>query len=234
LFFFQAEDGIRDFHVTGVQTCALPICRARSLPEGLSGRAVLPGRERVLYLAVSYCDQYRQELSCRSRATPRPIRRGSAGPRAIRGVFEAQGLGYARRLGVVGRDTRGGQWSNCRSSRRSTHRDPAARDRRHELRGDRADDGVPGRHRPIEDIPRAGSDRQTYRSAASITTAMSEQIHDQVSAFLDDELSAEECAFLVRRIERDPEARDKLVRYSLIGSALREELLPPVPYILRR
>src|SRR5690606_40749755 len=27
-FFFQAEDGIRDFHVTGVQTCALPI-----LPE---------------------------------------------------------------------------------------------------------------------------------------------------------------------------------------------------------
>src|SRR5207253_6960705 len=27
-FFFQAEDGIRDGHVTGVQTCALPICSA--------------------------------------------------------------------------------------------------------------------------------------------------------------------------------------------------------------
>src|SRR2546427_12076729 len=26
-FFFQAEDGIRDLTVTGVQTCALPICR---------------------------------------------------------------------------------------------------------------------------------------------------------------------------------------------------------------
>src|SRR5437868_8876933 len=25
IFFFQAEDGIRDRHVTGVQTCALPI-----------------------------------------------------------------------------------------------------------------------------------------------------------------------------------------------------------------
>src|SRR5216683_8157443 len=25
-FFFQAEDGIRDLIVTGVQTCALPIC----------------------------------------------------------------------------------------------------------------------------------------------------------------------------------------------------------------
>src|SRR5699024_11991238 len=30
-FFFQAEDGIRDRNVTGVQTCALPICRY--LPE---------------------------------------------------------------------------------------------------------------------------------------------------------------------------------------------------------
>src|SRR5205807_8483798 len=27
IFFFQAEDGIRDYKVTGVQTCALPICR---------------------------------------------------------------------------------------------------------------------------------------------------------------------------------------------------------------
>src|SRR5204863_6638292 len=27
LFFFQAEDGIRDLYVTGVQTCALPISR---------------------------------------------------------------------------------------------------------------------------------------------------------------------------------------------------------------
>src|SRR5207302_7730491 len=34
-FFFQAEDGIRDFHVTGVQTCALPIYR-RLLRRGVS------------------------------------------------------------------------------------------------------------------------------------------------------------------------------------------------------
>src|SRR5207302_8069097 len=34
-FFFQAEDGIRDFHVTGVQTCALPIslCGGLTAPE---------------------------------------------------------------------------------------------------------------------------------------------------------------------------------------------------------
>src|SRR5256885_11705938 len=29
LFFFQAEDGIRDYKVIGVQTCALPICSRR-------------------------------------------------------------------------------------------------------------------------------------------------------------------------------------------------------------
>src|SRR5258708_17434390 len=29
-FFLQAEDGIRDDLVTGVQTCALPICRSRA------------------------------------------------------------------------------------------------------------------------------------------------------------------------------------------------------------
>src|SRR5215218_9046831 len=32
-FFFQAEDGIRDHCVTGVQTCALPICRHDQLVE---------------------------------------------------------------------------------------------------------------------------------------------------------------------------------------------------------
>jgi sigma-E factor negative regulatory protein RseA len=63
---------------------------------------------------------------------------------------------------------------------------------------------------------------------------MSEQIHDQVSAFIDDELSTEECAFLVRRFERDPESRAKLVRFSVIGSALRGELLQPNPDMLRR
>src|SRR2546422_4923577 len=41
LFFFQAEDGIRDVAVTGVQTCALPILSgssSRSKPMGASNR----------------------------------------------------------------------------------------------------------------------------------------------------------------------------------------------------
>src|SRR6266496_5082361 len=43
-FFFQAEDGIRDLYVTGVQTCALPISIRRAVPrpvvqvdEGVTG-----------------------------------------------------------------------------------------------------------------------------------------------------------------------------------------------------
>src|SRR5438093_5244266 len=39
-FFFQAEDGIRDWSVTGVQTCALPISFRRI---GLAGKANLAG-----------------------------------------------------------------------------------------------------------------------------------------------------------------------------------------------
>src|SRR5256886_10344203 len=50
-FFFQAEDGIRDLTVTGVQTCALPIYRppeARRSPQAHSGDHVVDRRqERV-------------------------------------------------------------------------------------------------------------------------------------------------------------------------------------------
>src|SRR5690349_23006571 len=33
-FFFQAEDGIRDLYVTGVQTCALPIYEGEQRADG--------------------------------------------------------------------------------------------------------------------------------------------------------------------------------------------------------
>src|SRR5690606_40341606 len=39
--FFQAEDGIRAFHVTGVQTCALPIYPNRDMPPVTSSAAVM-------------------------------------------------------------------------------------------------------------------------------------------------------------------------------------------------
>src|SRR5690606_40996111 len=41
-FFFQAEDGIRFFHVTGVQTCALPISRSPARPPPAPPRSPPP------------------------------------------------------------------------------------------------------------------------------------------------------------------------------------------------
>src|SRR5204863_6786841 len=40
-FFFQAEDGIRDLYVTGVQTCALPIYRMKADLRQLVAAAAL-------------------------------------------------------------------------------------------------------------------------------------------------------------------------------------------------
>src|SRR5438270_1659863 len=37
-FFFQAEDGIRDLTVTGVQTCALPICAGARCRHSFAAR----------------------------------------------------------------------------------------------------------------------------------------------------------------------------------------------------
>jgi len=63
---------------------------------------------------------------------------------------------------------------------------------------------------------------------------MTDQINDQISAFIDNELSADESALLVRRFERDPESRARAMRYTLIGASLRGELLDPHPSVLRQ
>src|SRR5207249_6960264 len=50
-FFFQAEDGIRDRNVTGVQTCALPICAARKKAfeaYGEAARTIQQGTSSIL------------------------------------------------------------------------------------------------------------------------------------------------------------------------------------------
>src|SRR2546426_461742 len=50
LFFFQAEDGIRDYKVTGVQTCALPIfplTRTRPVFCGRSSGGLAPVEGRA-------------------------------------------------------------------------------------------------------------------------------------------------------------------------------------------
>src|SRR5690606_40892480 len=58
-FFFQAEDGIRDFHVTGVQTCALPICLNNLLENPQSDRRM------ALVLAYGgYAYTFMAEIMC--------------------------------------------------------------------------------------------------------------------------------------------------------------------------
>src|SRR2546426_7291697 len=93
-FFFQAEDGIRDYKVTGVQTCALPIssrlCRYRGLPA--ASHPVSPANSRGAGLrpnlpfpaprAATATVPRRAEAGPRSVRAARPALRGSAFPRA--------------------------------------------------------------------------------------------------------------------------------------------------------
>src|SRR5256885_6009511 len=79
-FFFQAEDGIRDYKVTGVQTCALPISgtgsacsttrrvrrrRGRSLGASCSSSTRASARPRS-----SRSEERRVGKECRSRGAP--------------------------------------------------------------------------------------------------------------------------------------------------------------------
>src|SRR5205823_12196957 len=69
VFFFQAEDGIRDKLVTGVQTCALPIsCRTRpGSVNGSSGSDRSPLRTRANCMISSRSEERRVGKECRSR-----------------------------------------------------------------------------------------------------------------------------------------------------------------------
>src|SRR5436309_15941558 len=96
MFSFQAEDGIRDFHVTGVQTCALPISReadgadAPPVERGaVRVRAVLdhdePARARELEdgAEIDRSEERRGGKGWRSRWPPR--QRNERAPQTPRG-----------------------------------------------------------------------------------------------------------------------------------------------------
>src|SRR5258706_11380147 len=75
-FFFQAEDGIRDWSVTGVQTCALPIYnpKARTRPTArhvrTGGGASRKRDSRLSYLPIWRSEERRVGKECRSRWSP--------------------------------------------------------------------------------------------------------------------------------------------------------------------
>src|SRR5690606_40594838 len=75
---FQAEAGIRVFHVTGVQTCALPICeQCRSLYWPKGKRYPAAG----IHAVRAICDRTAVALECRIQATcpAAPVRLHRAG-----------------------------------------------------------------------------------------------------------------------------------------------------------
>src|SRR5207302_7240650 len=68
----QAEDGIRDFHVTGVQTCALPICPPASC-RAVAAALVATAEWRC-------CPQIPLDTSPRGLLVPAPCRAPSQPP----------------------------------------------------------------------------------------------------------------------------------------------------------
>ena len=56
--------------------------------------------------------------------------------------------------------------------------------------------------------------------------AMQDNKFEPISAVADGELGTEELRFLLRRVERDPEARDALARYHAVSAAVHHEYVP--------
>src|SRR5690349_23940104 len=70
-FFFQAEDGIRDLYVTGVQTCALPIStrppssRLRSKGRGQNTMAIFLTKDSKVIVQGMRSEEHTSELQSR-------------------------------------------------------------------------------------------------------------------------------------------------------------------------
>src|SRR5438445_3878481 len=93
-FFFQAEDGIRDIGVTGVQTCALPICEARR-----TQRLHAPGARHPAVRRGGVRRAARGRHHDHAGALEDP--RGREDPRASRRYHRGTVLMKARGLGIV-------------------------------------------------------------------------------------------------------------------------------------
>src|SRR5690349_22958253 len=97
-FFFQAEDGIRDLYVTGVQTCALPICDLQRVAHDEDHRLATADRRAP-----------EGQQQARARVLPDP---GAAGVHLIEDAPRSE----ERR---VGKECRSGWWRDHEKKRES-------------------------------------------------------------------------------------------------------------------
>src|SRR3989475_3048240 len=72
-FFFQAEDGIRDLTVTGVQTCALPISRRQRYAVWLGRKPEAVGKERYRVVEADQRDQLEDLFDAKGRSEERRV-----------------------------------------------------------------------------------------------------------------------------------------------------------------
>src|ERR1022692_2962934 len=70
LFFFQAEAGKRDYKVTGVQTCALPICSRADMARRMRSPSLYTANFAARCAALWRPEERRVGKECRSRWSP--------------------------------------------------------------------------------------------------------------------------------------------------------------------
>src|SRR5687768_9370158 len=139
-FFFQAEDGIRDVAVTGVQTCALPICGPD--PTAYPRQSLAPTPERRLSGLRLRPDQpYSPRYSAPAILLPRFLEERLAHPhprqpvaRHKPPVVDRQAQRPSRSSEPVGRRPRP-RYSTPRLRRRAGSRQARARALRREISG---------------------------------------------------------------------------------------------------
>src|SRR2546422_2609549 len=93
-FFFQAEDGIRDVAVTGVQTCALPISDALREVRELDVTGALRDTENALrdFISATLLAQFGQDWLTRCGVTPDRIEKWNERKTTETRRFDASGV----------------------------------------------------------------------------------------------------------------------------------------------
>src|SRR2546426_11723462 len=109
LFFFQAEDGIRDYKVTGVQTCALPISRGAPAGGGRPDPGHLARRHRPRRGPPALPRAHHRSRATPGRGRHGALARGSPGDRLVDRLPDARApVVRARRPGDAHRLRRRG------------------------------------------------------------------------------------------------------------------------------